>query len=218
MSFNIGKIGSDVFGNGVGDSLLILGDIVFSYVEIPGQFNFGGQQLIKVHQLIGGARVVDALGRSDADITFGALFFGENAAERARAVDFMRMAGKEVELIFGEFVYLVIIKEFNPVFERYYQVRYDITLTVINNLTLPVPVPLPNNYNSSVDTDLQIIGDFLGAANSTALTAGVANLASSITSAGNLATASQGQLNDIIANIRICQGINNTIISGDTSS
>ena len=214
MSFNFG---ADVFGNAVGDSLLILGDIVFDYVEIPDDFNFGGQQLLKVHQLIGGARTVDALGRSDDDIVFGGLFFGKNAAERARAVDYMRVAGKEVELIFGEFIYLVVIKAFEPIFERYYQVKYKVTLTVINNLTLPVPVPLPNNYNSAVDNDLQIIGDLLGAANSTALTAGVANLNASVLAGGNLATATPEQLNAINDNIANCQAINNQLISGATT-
>ena len=139
MSFNFG---ADVFGNAVGDSILILGNVVLNYVEIPDKFNFGGEQLIKVHQLLGGARVIDALGRSDADITFSGMFFGTNAAERARAVDYLRTQGNAIEFIFGEFIYLVIIKSYSPVFERYYQVPYSITLTVINNLTLPVPVPL----------------------------------------------------------------------------
>ncbi len=214
MSFNFG---ADIFGNAVGDSILILGDIVFDYVEIPDDFNFGGQQLLKVHQLIGGARTIDALGRSDDDIVFAGLFFGKNAAERARAVDYMRVAGKEVELIFGEFIYLVVIKTFEPIFERYYQVKYKVTLTVVNNLTLPVPVPLPNNYNSAVDNDLQIIGDLLGAANSTALTAAVANLNASVAAGGNLATATPDQLNAINDNIVNCQTINNQLISGATT-
>ena len=213
MSFNFA---SDVFGNGVGDSVLILGDIVFQHLEIPPRFNFGGEQLMKVHQLIGGAREVNALGRADADITFSGLYFGTEGAERARAVDYMRVRGTQVELVFGEFVYLVLIREFAPSFERYYQVYYTLTVTVINDLTMPVPVPVPANYNSGINNDFQFVASIVGAVDSPALTGAVGALGSSIADAGNLATASAAQLLAITDNISACQIINNNLIAGNT--
>ena len=47
---------------------LTLGGVVFADFEIPDSINFGGEQVLSVHQLPGGTRVIDALGPSDAEI------------------------------------------------------------------------------------------------------------------------------------------------------
>lgn len=205
----------EIFGNSVGDSLFILGDVVLGYTEIPNNFTFGGEQLQEVLQLPGGARIVNVLGRSDAEITFSGLFWGENATERARALDFLRVQGEEIEFVFGEFIYLVVIKEYKPILEKFYQVPYNITLTVVKDLTLPVPFPAGNSYNSAVNKDIQNILNLLDGVNSDILSASINNLVNSINDAGNLSTASQEALFKIKENIGISQGICNSLISNN---
>jgi hypothetical protein len=93
------------------DTILILGPIVFRDFEIPEKINFGGAQRMAVHQLPGGARVIDALGRDDAEITFTGTFTGPDATLRARALDEMRALGTTLPLTWDVFTYSVLVKD-----------------------------------------------------------------------------------------------------------
>jgi hypothetical protein len=194
-----------VFGNGVGDSIFVLGGIELGFMEVPDTFNFGGEQLQTVHQLVGGARIIDVLGQSDHDITFNGFFWGELAAERARYLDDMRCAGQEIEFIFGEFVYLVVIVSYSAQFERYYQVPYTITLRVVKNYTLPVPFAAPDSYNDAVDTDYNTAVSNTALVGDAVLTAAIDALGVAINNGGNLASATPAQLNNITTNITSSQ-------------
>lgn len=50
------------------DTVLLLGPVVFQEFEIPPCINFGGRQRLAMHRMPDGARIVDALGRDDAQI------------------------------------------------------------------------------------------------------------------------------------------------------
>ena len=201
------------FGTPTGDATLILGDIVFQHMEVPEFINFGGSQMLSIHQLVGGGRVINALGRSDTDISWGGFFFGERAFERARAVDFLRTNGVKVELIFGELIYFGIIKSFNAHLERFYQVPYTITFTVIENLSIPVPVPLPSGYNDAVNADYGAVQNDAPIINNSELNGAVSSLGASINAAGNLNNANAMQLADISEQIQNTQAINDSIIA-----
>lgn len=56
------------------DIVLVLGPIAFADFEIPERIRFGGNQRLAVHQLPGGRRVVDALGRDDGEICWSGVF------------------------------------------------------------------------------------------------------------------------------------------------
>ena len=47
-----------------------LGSVSFRSFEVPATINVGGAQRLAVHRLLGGIRVIDALGRDDSDISF----------------------------------------------------------------------------------------------------------------------------------------------------
>ena len=70
--------------------MLLLGPVVFQDFELPGWVRFGGAQRLAVHQMPGGARVIDMLGRDDAEICWSGVFSGSDAPERARLIDLMR--------------------------------------------------------------------------------------------------------------------------------
>ena len=56
------------------DTVLTLGDFEFARYEIPEQITFGGDQRLVVHELVGGTRVIDAMGRADAPLEWSGLF------------------------------------------------------------------------------------------------------------------------------------------------
>ena len=68
------------------DIALLLGPVAFQDFELPANIGFGGEQRLAVHCLPGGARVIDVLGRDDAEITFSGIFSGSDATLRARTL------------------------------------------------------------------------------------------------------------------------------------
>lgn len=134
---------------------LRLGEVTFANNEVPESINFGGDQSLSVKQLIGGKRVVDAMGRIDDDITWSGLFFGSTATFRARFLDGMRVLANPLPLTWSQFNYRVVIKSFRAQFERTYQIPYTITVTVIEDLDKPLTQLLPVGYNDAILNQLQ---------------------------------------------------------------
>jgi hypothetical protein len=114
---------------------LILGPIVFADFEVPGRIVFGGRQRQAVHQLPGGLRVIDTMGRDDAPIAWRGIFSGPLAAARAQALDLLRAQGAPWTLSWDTFSYLVIISEFTAVYQRQNWVPYRIVCSVVANST-----------------------------------------------------------------------------------
>jgi len=48
------------------DTTVNLGAFQFALFEIPEKIHWGGSQRTAVHELVGGKRVIDAMGRSDS--------------------------------------------------------------------------------------------------------------------------------------------------------
>jgi hypothetical protein len=110
---------------------LLLGPVSFQGFELPGRIGFGGRQILAVHVLPGGARVIDAMGRDDADIAWTGAFSGPDAADRARMLDAMRVAGSVLPLAWDAFCYLVVIRAFEAAYEQSFWVPYRISCTVV---------------------------------------------------------------------------------------
>lgn len=135
------------------DTTVNLGDFEFADTEVPAKIPFGGSQALAVHKLIGGTRVIDAMGPDDDALEWSGLFFGQNATERALSLEAMRVAGLQQSLTWGKFSYSVIVKEFHADYERFYQIPYRISCEVVANLTTPVTT------GSSATVDTAINGD-----------------------------------------------------------
>lgn len=110
--------------------MLTLGPVTFERYEIPERINFGGQQDLKKHKLLGGARVVDALGPDEHPIKWAGRFQGSNAMARARQLDALRMTGARIPLTWGAFFYFVVISDFVGNYEAFYQIPYTIECVV----------------------------------------------------------------------------------------
>jgi hypothetical protein len=115
------------------DIALLLGPIAFQDFEVPSGVNFGGRQRLAVHRLPTGLRVVDMLGRDDADICFTGIFTGPDATLRARSVDAMRVAGIALPLTWDVFFYTVLIAEFYADYCNGSWIPYWIRCTVLQD-------------------------------------------------------------------------------------
>lgn len=116
------------------DTILTLGGVAFEKMEVPEEIDgLGGEQALVVQRMIGGRRVIDAMGPDESDIAFDGIFRGAQALQRAQAIDRMRRAGVAVELSFGELVYTVVIQRFNWRYQRFYEIPYRILLVVKTN-------------------------------------------------------------------------------------
>lgn len=136
------------------DFKLVLQDMTFSDMEIPGTINFGGKQILGIHQLPGGTRIIDVMSRDDADIEWEGIFLGPNATPRARQLDFYRATGQQVTLLYNTFQYECVVVDFHADFERFYQVPYRIRLAVIIDLSAPPQLAAQNSIFDLLTSDL----------------------------------------------------------------
>lgn len=115
------------------DIRLTLGPVAFSSFEVPEKIGYGGGQKLAVHQLPGGARVVDAMGRDDAQVLWSGVFSGPDAADRMRVLDALRTAGIALPLSWDAFFYTVVIAEFKVEYATPWWIRYRLVCTVIQD-------------------------------------------------------------------------------------
>jgi hypothetical protein len=112
-------------------ALLIIGGLILDDFEVPSQVSFGGEQKLIIHTLIGGTRVIDAMGRDDSAVRWRGIFSGNDAGTRARLLDAMRVAGAPVSLSWDQFCYTVIIHSLSMEFQSPWWIPYDISCTVV---------------------------------------------------------------------------------------
>lgn len=115
------------------DTLLVLGSVVFQGFEIPSKINFGGKHQLQIHDLVGGSRVVDAMGARPAPIKWEGRFRGSDALERALLLDQMRQAGAQIFLSYFSTFVNVVITEFEPDLEQFYEIPYKITVEAVDS-------------------------------------------------------------------------------------
>ena len=98
-------------------SPVILGNLVLTGIEVPDTLQVGGRQMLVVHRLPGGGRVVDALGNDPGRLELKGRFLGPDAQMRAQAVERMRMAGQQVAFSAAGLSVQVWIAQFTYVYQ-----------------------------------------------------------------------------------------------------
>lgn len=111
----------------------VLGPIVFQDFEVSAGIGWGGEQRLAIHKLPGGARVIDALGRDDAEITVCGIFSGQDATLRARLLDEMRASGAVLPLTWDVFFYSVVVRDFQADYRNGYWIPYRLCCTVLRD-------------------------------------------------------------------------------------
>lgn len=142
---------------------LVLGGIVFKDYEIPESVRFGGHQRLAVHKLLGGQRVVDAMGPDDNDPAWHGRFQGPDATERARALEALRTSGAQVPLVFGAFLYMVVVAHVECDYQRWYQIPYHVTCTVVSSPAGGGFAGLPVSLDTLVSADMALVGTLAAA-------------------------------------------------------
>lgn len=120
-----------------GPTIIRLGDFIFQDFEVPEQISAGGAQQLSVKKLIGGLRVIDAMGDDPSAIEWSGQFFAtlfESASDRCLLLEQIKAAGKAVVLSWDSFRYAVIIKGFTYDL-RFQRIPYKISCEVLADLT-----------------------------------------------------------------------------------
>jgi hypothetical protein len=115
-----------------------LGLVTLEAFEIPATIAFGGKQRLAVHDLPGGGRIIDVLGGTDTDITFGGIISGSDADTRAQLLDAMRVIGTSLPLSWGEQYFIVIIAEADFDYRKPWWIPYRLRCVVQSNLVYAV--------------------------------------------------------------------------------
>lgn len=136
---------------------ITIGGIGLSDMEVPEKLTWGGTQQLVVHRMLGGQRVIDAMGPDDRTLDFGGLIRGPTAVSRARQLDAMRTAGAPVILSWDDFTYKVVIQSFEADYTRQgYRVPYRISCLVIPQPPVPVKPSLLQAVLASVTSALKV--------------------------------------------------------------
>jgi hypothetical protein len=182
-----------------------LGEFVFKNFEVPPSINFGGEQRLHVHELIGGQRIVDAMGKADSDISWSGIFTGFDSAERARFLDTLRVQGAPQILTYSNFRYNVLIKSFTAQFKETY-IDYSISLEVIQDLTLPVTIVAPVGFDQAIQDAFILANDIAVLLANPSITSAMALLEIGINNIPNFSEATQAEINGLLANASNAQG------------
>lgn len=91
---------------------VVLGDLILSGAEVPDELVMGGRQLLVIHRLLGGGRVIDAVGNDPARLVLTGRFLGPLATLRARRVEAMREASRALSFSVADLSARVWIAEF----------------------------------------------------------------------------------------------------------
>jgi len=118
-----------------------------------------------MHRLPGGVRVIDALGRDDADIVFSGIFCGNDATLRARLLDEMRASGALLPMTWDVFFYTVVIAQFQANYSTKNWIPYRIVCTVLRDEASAL-------IQGAVSLGTSVLSD-VGAAINLALSSGV---------------------------------------------
>lgn len=180
------------------DTILKLGDFEFSGTEVPERLSYGGAQKLSIHQLIGGIRVVDAMGEDNMPLTWTGLIMGQNADLRACYLDTQRVKGETLKLTWGEHSYRVVIQDFRAEYERYYQVPYSITCCVVADETKEMNWVFAPPVDQAMSDDMSTAGTLGDGIGDSTLSTLLKTLDTAIRTVSSFATAAQSTINTVL--------------------
>lgn len=194
-----------------------IGGISLSEWEIPEKINFGGRQEHTVHKLIGGNRVVDAMGPDPDDIKWSGRFRGPTALQRANALDALRSAGAELPLIYLNKFMTVLISEFRADAERPYEIPYSITCTVVADNVNGALSSIVSGLDAIVGAALTVAAAFTAGGTSSSeisTAAAVTSVSTAVSNAGSLQDASAATLQSVSSTVYTASTTLGTIATG----
>lgn len=113
------------------DSAFSIGTVDFSLEEAPDELSIPISQNLAVKDLIGGKRIIQALGTVWKPLKWEGYFFGANAQYRARVLSRMMAEASVQRLTYLSYALDVVIEDFVAVYQHQNQCKYEITVQVL---------------------------------------------------------------------------------------
>jgi len=198
------------------DTPVLLGGFAFTSWGIPERINGGGRQRMVVHQLIGGTRVVDVMGWEPDQIRFAGRLRGSAAMLNARLVETLARSGNATVFSYWTNRYQVVVDSFSWSFQRYYEIPFEICLTVVADLTQQV-------WQAAADTLDDLFGADLVTASAAAVSlptvaSGLAQVSTTQATLGTLQGAGAATLlplaNNVGTTLTTAQAVQATLDNG----
>lgn len=192
---------------------LTLGDITFANLEVPESLNWGGDQSTVIQKLIGGSRVIDAMGRDDDAIQWTGWFLGASAVDRAQYVNTQRILGQPLSLTMGPLNFTVVIRSFKASYEFQFRIRYSITCEVMQDNTTPTVLGSVPGIDDQMNADMNTatgLGSLIGDSTLTGLL-GTVNTA--ISGISTFANAAQSTISSVLQPIAAVQSRVKTLLA-----
>lgn len=165
---------------------VILGGITLTGVEVPSALRVGGEHNLVVHKLVGGARVIQAMGNDPARQTLAGLFTGPNAQARALSIEQMRAAGSEIAFSAAGLSQRVRIASFWYTYqEKGAVIPYELALEI-----QPAPAV-------SATASLSALSDLVGPD----ITSGIQSISSTVATVSAYAETAIGQVQTVIGQV-----------------
>ncbi|OAG73501.1 hypothetical protein A0J51_00969 [Gluconobacter japonicus] len=109
-----------------------LGSLTLSGPEVPDALRSGGEQVLVIHRLPGGDKIIDNGGNDPYRLSLTGRFQGANALTRAQSVDTMRLAAKAVTFSAAGGNWRVLIRSYAYTYaQKGAVIQYELELEVI---------------------------------------------------------------------------------------
>ena len=144
------------------NQLFSIGNVAFIQDEAPEELAISSSQNLAVHDLIGGNRVIQALGTVWKPLKFEGVFWGANAEYRSRLLARMKAEGTIHRLTYLSYAFQVVIEEFTANYKHQYKCEYTISVQILKDVSGVVSYSTPTSVDSQIQTSV---------ASATALTA-----------------------------------------------
>lgn len=182
------------------DFVLTLGDFAFTDKEVPEKIAVGGVQQLATKQLIGGIRVVDAMGAIEDDIEWTGWLLGANASSRRDFLKAYRLAGTVLTLTWADLRYQVIVQQFSAEFQRKYQYLYRISLKVVADLTNAAAALSTTalGLDDVINVDLGSANDLSGSIGDSQLTSLMSSVSKAVSAVSTFSGAAPSVLNSVL--------------------
>jgi hypothetical protein len=190
-----------------------LGGFVFADFEVPDKIPAGGEQMLAIHKLIGGQRVVDSLGRDDLALEWSGRFVGTNALSRAQQLDAMRVAGAAIDLTWSELSYSVVIKRFVFDFEADYLIPYSITCEVVSDTANPSGDGSGDSLDDQMSDDMGTASDLGDSIGDATLSGQLSDLSDAISTVSSFTNAPSALIATVLAPLGAAQTQVSSLIS-----
>lgn len=173
-------------GRSSANAAVNIGTVTLTGMEVPSRLTVGGGQALVIHRLIGGDRIIDAIGNDPDRIELSGTFIGPTAQERAQLIQSLRQAGKPVPFSAAGLSWQVMIRYF----------RYDYTA---KGAVIPysLQIELPAEKGNATGSDLTALSKLIGG-DATAALSGIATAVSDVSTAAANVT---GQLQTIVGQV-----------------